>query len=48
MKRGRAAAIHDEVRGAVSRWSGFAERAGVDPIQSDQISKTLRVELPKD
>jgi len=37
MKRGRAAAILDEVRKTVSCWRDYAEQAGVDPAQAGQI-----------
>lgn len=47
MKRGRAAAIHEEVRAAVSRWTDWAERARVDARRAEQIWKTLRLELPR-
>ena len=44
MKRGRAGAIHDEVRAAVSRWVEHAERAGVDEKRAERIGRALRVE----
>jgi len=47
MKRGRAAAIHEEVHAAVSRWAEFAERAGVDAGRAAKIQNVLRLELPK-
>lgn len=43
MKRGRAEAILDEVRQAVSRWREHAEAAGVDPAQRERIQATLRL-----
>ena len=46
MKRGRAEAIVEEVRRAVSRWKDFADEAGVDPVQRDKIRAALRLELP--
>ena len=46
MKRGRAEAIFEEVRRAVSRWKDFADEAGVDPVQRDKIRAALRLELP--
>ena len=46
MKRGRAEAIVEEVRHAVSRWKDFADEAGVDPAQRDKIRAALRLELP--
>jgi len=48
MKRGRAAAIHEEVQAAVSRWIDFAERAGVEQDRAARIQKALRIELPKE
>lgn len=47
MKRGRAAAIHEEVHAAVSRWKDFAERAGVEERRSERIRDTLRLDLPQ-
>lgn len=46
MKRGRASAIHEEVRAAVSRWLEFAEEAGVGERRAERISEALRLELP--
>ncbi len=43
MKRGRAEAIVNEVREAVSRWKGYAEEAGVPVSVRDQIQRTLRL-----
>jgi serine/threonine-protein kinase HipA len=43
MKRGRAAAIIEEVRAAVSRWRDYADAAGVPPQWRDQIQETLRL-----
>ena len=45
MKRGRAEAIVEEVRRAVSRWKDFADEAGVDRTQRDKIRAALRLEL---
>ena len=45
MKRGRAEAIFEEVRRAVSRWKDFADEAGVDRTQRDKIRAALRLEL---
>lgn len=45
MKRGRAAAIHEQVRAAVSRWREFAEQAGVQETRVEQIQEALRLEL---
>ncbi len=47
MKRGRAAAIHDEVHAAVSRWRDFAEEAGVEEGRAEKIQRALRLDLPK-
>lgn len=47
MKRGRAAAIVDEVRKTVSRWKDYADEAGVPAPMRDQIYRTLRLELGK-
>lgn len=46
MKRGRAVAIHEEVHAAVSRWSEFAERGGVEEARAERIRKLLRLDLP--
>ena len=43
MKRGRSEKIIDEVKQAVSSWKEYADDAGVDPIQGDQIQQTLRL-----
>lgn len=43
MKRGRAEKIIDEVKQVVSQWKGYADDAGVDLKQRDQIQKTLRL-----
>ncbi len=45
LKRGRAEAILEEVRAAVSRWPEFAERAGVEETQRGQIQRNLRTEI---
>jgi len=45
LKRGRAAAIHEEVRAAVKRWPGFAARAKVTDEVARQIEKVHRLEL---
>ena len=47
MKRGRAAAIHEEVHAAVSRWMDFAGMAGVEDSRAKKIQKVLRLEVPK-
>ena len=47
MKRGRAAAIHDEVQAAVSGWTEFAALAGVEERRTEKIRKALRLDLPK-
>ncbi|MEX2515616.1 MAG: HipA domain-containing protein [Gammaproteobacteria bacterium] len=43
MKRGRDKKIVDEVEQSVSRWKQFANDAGVEPGQRDQIQKALRL-----
>ena len=43
MKRGRAEKIIDEVRTSVSQWNKFADDAGVDRLQRDQIQGALRL-----
>jgi serine/threonine-protein kinase HipA len=45
MKRGRAAAIVNEVRNAVSKWKSFADEAGVDPAQAERIQSALRLDF---
>ena len=47
MKRGRAAAIHEEVHAAVSRWMDFAMSAGVDQHRAETIQAVLRLDLPQ-
>ncbi len=44
MKRGRAETILREVQATVSRWLDYAEEAGVNPVQRDQIHRTLRLD----
>lgn len=44
MKRGRAETIVRQVQATVSRWLDYAEEAGVDPLQRDQIHRTLRLD----
>ncbi len=44
MKRGRAGAIVDEVRRAVSRWPDYADEAGVRAAWRDKIYKVLRID----
>lgn len=46
MKRGRAEAILEDVRHAVSRWRTYADDAGVDPAHRDRIQAALRLEFP--
>jgi serine/threonine-protein kinase HipA len=41
MKRGRAGTILREVQATVSRWLDYAEEVGVNPVQRDQIHRTL-------
>jgi len=43
MKRGRAETLLKEVRETVSRWQDYAEEAGVNPVQRDQINRALRL-----
>ena len=43
MKRGRAETILGEVQETVSRWPDYAEEAGVNPVQRDQIHHALRL-----
>jgi serine/threonine-protein kinase HipA len=43
MKRGRAEAIVNEVRTAVSRWPDYADAAGVPTPWRDRIYKALRL-----
>ena len=44
MKRGRAETIVGEVQQTVSKWKDYADAAGVEPRQRDQIARTLRLE----
>lgn len=44
MKRGRTEKIIDEVKQVVSGWKDYADDAGVDPVQRDQIQRTLRLD----
>ena len=43
MKRGQAKKIIDEVKQAVSHWKKYADDAGVDSTQRDQIQHLLRL-----
>jgi len=43
MKRGRAGTILKEVQETVARWPDYAEEAGVNPVQRDQIHHALRL-----
>lgn len=43
LKRGRAAAIVNEVIETVARWKHYADEAGVNPAQRDQIYSVLRI-----
>jgi len=45
MKRGRAEAIIEEVRAAVTKWPDYAEQAQVDNDWRKQIQRALRMEL---
>ena len=47
MKRGRAAAIIDEVQAAVKRWPEFAAEARVADPWRNKIQKTHRLSLPE-
>jgi len=47
MKRGRAEAIVEEVREAVTKWPQFAAAAGVADAWREQIQQNLRLELPR-
>jgi serine/threonine-protein kinase HipA len=44
MKRGRAETILGEVQETVSRWPDYAEEAGVNSVQRDQIHRALRLD----
>jgi serine/threonine-protein kinase HipA len=46
MKRGRAAAILDEVRAAVEAWPACAEAARVDDARQEQIRGAHRLSFP--
>jgi len=46
MKRGRAEAIVDEVRGAVEQWPDYAAQARVPDAWREQIRKNLRLTFP--
>jgi len=43
MKRGRAERIVKEVRHKLTQWRDYAEQAGVDPAQREQIQSALRL-----
>jgi serine/threonine-protein kinase HipA len=43
MKRGRGETILGEVQETVSRWPDYADEAGVNPMQRDQIHQVLRL-----
>jgi len=45
MKRGRAETIINEVSAVVARWREYADKAGVNAEQRDQIQNVLRLEL---
>jgi serine/threonine-protein kinase HipA len=47
MKRGRAAAIHEEVSAAVAGWMGYAATAGVDEARAERIRSAHRLGLPR-
>ncbi len=46
LKRGRADALLDEVRGAVARWPEFAREADVPAAMRESIQAALRLTLP--
>ena len=46
LKRGRADALLDEVREAVSNWSSYAVEAGVSGQWMDAVKRGLRLEFP--
>jgi serine/threonine-protein kinase HipA len=46
MKRGRAEAIVEQVRGAVTQWPAFAEQAQVMETWREMIQRNLRLDLP--
>lgn len=48
LKRGRASAIHEQVREAVRSWSVHAEAAGVEAHHRAHIAAAHRLELPRD
>lgn len=48
MKRGRAAAILEEVRGAVRRWPEFAAQAGVPAAIAESIASSHRPIFPRE
>jgi len=46
LKRGRATAIHEEVRAAVVRWPEFAAKAKVGTEVAERVTRAHRLELP--
>jgi len=46
MKRGRAEAIVEQVRAAVTKWPEFAEQAQVMDAWRKAIKHNLRLDLP--
>jgi serine/threonine-protein kinase HipA len=46
IKRGRAEAIIEEVRGAVARWPEFAATAGVSGEWAERIRQSYRLASP--
>jgi serine/threonine-protein kinase HipA len=47
MKRGRAEAIIEEVRTAVTQWPDFAEQTKIPDVQRKQIQRNHRLEFPR-
>ncbi len=48
LKRGRAEAIIEEVRGTVARWPDFAAAAGVDGEWAERIRQSYRLAFDAD
>ncbi len=43
LKQGQAKTILNEIKQTISNWPNYADQAGVNPNQRDQIQKTLRL-----